>query len=269
MTRRGIRIEQGLPDALRAEAAALYWQAFGGKLGRVLGPEDLALRFLTRVMRADHCLTAIDADGHLVGLAGFKTRHGSFAGGSEADLRAIYGQIGGRWRGLLLRLLGNEGDNRRFLLDGLCVALVEEGIASNVTDIPNSALAGVDTTTTGAAKLPQLAVATYSFASQGGAIGTVSLGVNLPSGALVTSVTTEVVTAPTSAGGTGTIKLVLPTDGDLTATLTANGSATSLNTLDTTVPKKATAQRTLSATIATTALTAGVLKFYVFYVQSV
>lgn len=121
MTRRGIRIEQGLPDALRAEAAVLYWQAFGGKLGRVLGPEDLALRFLTRVMRADHCLTAIDAEGHLVGLAGFKTRHGSFAGGSEADLRAIYGQIGGRWRALLLRLLGNEVDNRRFLLDGLCV----------------------------------------------------------------------------------------------------------------------------------------------------
>lgn len=122
MTRPAIRIAQGLPAELRAEAAALYWQAFGGKLGRVLGPEDAALRFLTRVMRADHCLTAIDAQGHLVGLAGFKTPEGSFAGGTHADLRAVYGRFGGRWRGLLLRLLGNEVDNRRFLLDGLCVA---------------------------------------------------------------------------------------------------------------------------------------------------
>ena len=122
MTRRDIRIELGLPDHLRAEAAALYWQAFGGKLGRVLGPQPQAIRFLTRVMRADHCLTAIDGDGRLVGIAGFKSPGGSFAGGSESDLRAIYGPIGGRWRGLVLRLLGNEIDNKRFLLDGLCVA---------------------------------------------------------------------------------------------------------------------------------------------------
>lgn len=127
MTRTAIRIERGLPDHLRTEAAALYWQAFGGKLGRVLGPEEAALRFLTRVMRADHCLTAIDAEGRLLGLAGFKTRHGSFAGGTDADLRAVYGQFGGRWRGLVLRLLGNEVDNRRFLLDGLCVSRAARG----------------------------------------------------------------------------------------------------------------------------------------------
>lgn len=117
-----IRIEQGLPDHLRREAALLYWQAFGPKLGRVLGPERLALIYLQRVMRADHCLTAYDMDGRLVGLAGFKTPKGSFAGGSEEDLRAIYGPFGGRWRTFVLRLLGNDGDTERFLLDGLCVS---------------------------------------------------------------------------------------------------------------------------------------------------
>jgi len=117
-----IRIEHGLSDHLRREAALLYWQAFGPKLGRVLGPERLALIYLQRVMRADHCLTAFDEDGHLVGLAGFKTPKGSFAGGSEDDLRAIYGPIGGRWRTMVLRLLGNDGDTERFLLDGLCVS---------------------------------------------------------------------------------------------------------------------------------------------------
>jgi ribosomal protein S18 acetylase RimI-like enzyme len=117
-----IRIELGLPEHLRPEAAVLYWQAFGGKLGRVLGPDAKALAFLERVMRADHCLTAYDARGKLVGLAGFKSIQGSFAGGSEADLRAVYGPIGGRWRAQLLRLLGNDADSSRFLLDGLCVS---------------------------------------------------------------------------------------------------------------------------------------------------
>ena len=117
-----IRIEQGLPEYLRAEAAVLYWQAFGGKLGRVLGPDAKALGYLERVMRADHCLTAYDRSGLLVGIAGFKSAQGSFAGGSEADLRAVYGPIGGRWRAQLLRLLGNDADSSRFLLDGLCVS---------------------------------------------------------------------------------------------------------------------------------------------------
>ena len=122
-----IRIEQGLPEYLRAEAAVLYWQAFGGKLGRVLGPDAKALAYLERVMRADHCLTAYDRSGLLVGIAGFKSAQGSFAGGSEADLRAVYGPIGGRWRAQLLRLLGNDADSSRFLLDGLCVSNAVRG----------------------------------------------------------------------------------------------------------------------------------------------
>lgn len=117
-----IHIRFGLPEDHRAEAAALYWQAFGSKLGRVLGPEPMALRFLQRVMRADHCLTAMDDDGRLLGLAGFKTPAASFAGGSLADLRSVYGLVGGFWRGFLLQLLGREVDNQRFLLDGLCVS---------------------------------------------------------------------------------------------------------------------------------------------------
>lgn len=116
-----IRIQRGLPDPLRPDAARLYWQAFGGKLGRVLGPEPRALRYLARVMRTDQCLAALGPDGRLLGLAGFKTAEGSFAGGSDADLRAVYGPLGGTWRSLVLRLLGNEVDNDRFLLDGLCV----------------------------------------------------------------------------------------------------------------------------------------------------
>jgi len=116
-----LKVQIGLPAALRGQAAALYWQAFGGKLGFVLGPEPVALRFLERVMRADHVIVAVE-DGKLRGMAGFKSPQGSFAGGDLSDLAAVYGRIGGLWRGLLLGLLMHGVDNERFLLDGICVA---------------------------------------------------------------------------------------------------------------------------------------------------
>ena len=115
-------IAKGLPPSLRADAAALYWQAFGGKLGRVMGPDAKAQAFLQRVIRGDHAFVALDDDGALLGLVGFKSPQGSFAGGTWADMRAIYGVSGVLWRSPLLALLSHEIDNTHFLLDGICVA---------------------------------------------------------------------------------------------------------------------------------------------------
>jgi ribosomal protein S18 acetylase RimI-like enzyme len=114
-------LQTGLPDHLRSAAARLYWQAFGSKLGAVMGPEPRALRFLERVMRTDQVIAALGLDGVLLGIAGFKTPKGSFASGGPRDMVAIYGRFGGWWRGLLLGWLSDEVDNDRFLLDGLCV----------------------------------------------------------------------------------------------------------------------------------------------------
>lgn len=118
---------RGLPDGLRPDAARLYWEAFGVKLGRVLGPERRALSFFERVIRADHCYVALDDLGQLIGLAGFKTTEGSFAGGTRHDLRRVYGVVGAFWRGLLLWALNREIDNDRFLLDGICVTAAARG----------------------------------------------------------------------------------------------------------------------------------------------
>jgi ribosomal protein S18 acetylase RimI-like enzyme len=109
-----------LPPGLRDQAARLYWQAFGQKLGRVMGPEAQALRLLARIIRHDHAIAAL-MDGRLVGLVGFKTPHGAFAAGRFADLWAVYG-MGSLWRAAALRLLVRDVDNVRFLVDGLCVA---------------------------------------------------------------------------------------------------------------------------------------------------
>lgn len=122
-----VTLHRGLPDSLRPAAARLYWQAFGGKLGTVLGPDARAVAYLVRVIRADHVIVALDDSGALLGLAGFKTPRGSFAGGTPADLAAVYGRFGGWWRGLLFAWLGREVDNDRFLIDGICVAREARG----------------------------------------------------------------------------------------------------------------------------------------------
>lgn len=116
-----IEIRRGLAPGHRQDAAWLYWQAFGGKLGRVMGPEPRALRYLDRVIREDHALTAVAADGTLLGIAGFQTWRGGFAAGAPGDLAAIYGRAGAAWRVMALRMLVRDVENRRFLLDGLCV----------------------------------------------------------------------------------------------------------------------------------------------------
>lgn len=116
-----ITLSLGLPDHLRPQAARLYWQAFGGKLGRVMGPEPRALAFLEHVIRADHVIIVQGTKGHLLGLAGFKSPLGGFASGDAAAMRRFYGRWGGFWRSTLLGLLSNEIDNENFLLDGICV----------------------------------------------------------------------------------------------------------------------------------------------------
>lgn len=121
------RLQLGLPPDQREAAARLYWQAFGGKLGRIMGPRPRALRYLCQVIRADHVIVALSQDDRLLGLAGFKTPRGSFAAGGAAEMAAVYGAFGSLWRSQLLAWLADEVDNENFLLDGLCVGAESRG----------------------------------------------------------------------------------------------------------------------------------------------
>ncbi len=118
----GLRLVPGLPDHLRPAAARIYWQAFGPKLGRVMGPDARAHAFLEQAIRSDHAIVALGADGALLGLIGFRTTEGGFAEGTQEQWKAVYGLVGAAWRAAVLRLLLRDVDNDRFLIDGLCVA---------------------------------------------------------------------------------------------------------------------------------------------------
>lgn len=122
-----MKISRGIPAADIPQAAHLYWQAFGGKLGLLMRPNEKAQALVTRVMQPDHALAA-HVDGKLVGLAGFKTPQGALVDGTLADFRAIYGPVSGTLRALGLSVLERDVDNTNFLLDGICVDASARGI---------------------------------------------------------------------------------------------------------------------------------------------
>ncbi|MDE3079589.1 MAG: GNAT family N-acetyltransferase [Paracoccaceae bacterium] len=122
-----IVIRRGLDPRDADAAAALYWQAFGPKLGRLLGPEPRARAYLIRAMRPDHVFTAHAPQGALVGIAGFRTTVGAFAIGRPLDLVAIYGWPGAVWRVGALRLVRQDIAPDRFRIDGLAVGQDQRG----------------------------------------------------------------------------------------------------------------------------------------------
>ncbi len=121
-------IAQGFSDGHRAEAARLFWQAFQGKLGRVLRPEPKALAFFTGALDPAFAVSATAPDGTLLGLAGYKTTDGAFAGGGFRDLARAYGVVGALWRAPLLALLERVLAPDTLLMDGIFVAEHARGL---------------------------------------------------------------------------------------------------------------------------------------------
>ena len=122
-----MRIEHGIPTGAEAQAAALYWEAFGEKLGIVMGPRDKGIAYILRVLDPTHAISAVSDTGDLLGVVGFKTYEGALVGGGYSDLAAIYGHIGALWRAGLLALLDRDVENKRFLMDGIFVTADARG----------------------------------------------------------------------------------------------------------------------------------------------
>lgn len=109
----------------------------------------------------------------------------------------------------------------------------------------------------------------YDFATEGGAVGAITLrGETIPSGALVLASHIDVTTAVTS-GGAATVSLDLQAAADIRAAATLS-TAPALSTI---APKEAlnaiktTAARSVVATVAVAALTAGVFSVVLTYVE--
>ncbi|MBY6083540.1 GNAT family N-acetyltransferase [Ruegeria arenilitoris] len=122
-----VSVSRGFDPDERARAAALFWQAFSGKLSRVMGPDARGLAFFERALNPDFALVARDADGRMLGLAGYKTCDGGLTQGRLADLARVYGWFGALWRCLVLSVLERDLKPGVFQMDGICVATEARG----------------------------------------------------------------------------------------------------------------------------------------------
>lgn len=123
-----VTITKGFDDDERAQVAALYWQAFSGKLRYVLGPPGKAQTFIGDHLNPEFALVARDPNGAILGVAGFKTHEGALIGGKMSDLARIYGWLSALWRGPLLGLVERDLEDDVLLMDGICVGAAARGM---------------------------------------------------------------------------------------------------------------------------------------------
>lgn len=118
----------------------------------------------------------------------------------------------------------------------------------------------------------QVAHAIYSFATDGGAISTITpaLGATLPNNAVIVAATINSTTAVTSAGS-ATVAVGTSAGSSTTSILAATGKASFttdalLNGVPVfATPVKLTAAGNITLTVGTAALTAGIIEVFVFY----
>ncbi|WP_371225088.1 GNAT family N-acetyltransferase [Roseovarius sp. 2305UL8-3] len=125
MSRPMVQIIHGLPKGLETKAAALYWQAFGEKLGKLMGPEARGVAFFAESLNHDAVLAAMDRDT-LLGIAAFKTGGHGFSAGGMSDLFRHYG-VGALWRLIPLAMLERSAPDGILQMDGICVSADARG----------------------------------------------------------------------------------------------------------------------------------------------
>lgn len=122
-----LRVAKGFAPDEAPEIAALFWQAFGPKLGRLLGPEPAARAYLAAVLQPRQALVARRGNGPPLGFAGVKQGAVGLMAGGLRELRDSYGLFGTLWRAPLLDLMANEAAPGTVVLDGIGVAACARG----------------------------------------------------------------------------------------------------------------------------------------------
>lgn len=120
-------IVQGLPAGQEAAAAMLYWQAFGEKLGKLLGPEQRGIAFFADTVNPPSIFAAIGADGALLGVSAVQLNGKGFAKSGIRDLFRHYG-LSAWWRIVPLAMLERSAAADTLQMDGICVDASARGL---------------------------------------------------------------------------------------------------------------------------------------------
>lgn len=120
-TRTSVEILHGIPDAMRSSAAALYDDAFGAKFAGAISSREQRLALLADSLNLAFAFGATE-NNRLVGLAGYKTRQGSFTDGMTYNaLLKHAGLIRGNWATLVFSLYERSLTSGQLLMDGIVV----------------------------------------------------------------------------------------------------------------------------------------------------
>ncbi|MFD0149823.1 GNAT family N-acetyltransferase [Streptomyces sp. NPDC055721] len=114
-------VRRGVPEGGAARVAALYWEAFGRKLGAALDPPDKARAFLAAHLHHDRAVTAL-VEGEVAGVAGYHLGGRGLLGGGAGDVLSAYGVLRGLHRVALLALLERRPAAGELVMDGIAVA---------------------------------------------------------------------------------------------------------------------------------------------------
>jgi len=117
-----VRYQLGFGDDLRSEAARLYDEAFGTKLGVGIPSVEDRLRVIAEGLQPEYGIVAFVED-ELAGLAGFHDRSGSLTGGIDFGvLRRNLGLLGALRAVAVLGWLERKPAVGELLMDGIVVA---------------------------------------------------------------------------------------------------------------------------------------------------
>ncbi len=116
-----ITYSQGFSETYRADAAVVYDQAFGAKIGLAIPDRDKRISLHVEWLLPNFAFAALMND-ELVGLAGFHTPDGSLTGGvTGRSLLSKLGWIRGLWAVYLFSLYERTPDAGELVMDGIAV----------------------------------------------------------------------------------------------------------------------------------------------------
>jgi ribosomal protein S18 acetylase RimI-like enzyme len=115
-----VTCRRGVPEGSEKEVAALYWEAFGRKLGPALNPPDTGRAFIAAHVRHDRGVAAL-VDGTVVGVAGYQLGGRALTGGTVRDVLSSYGLFRGLPRLAVLALFERTPREGELVMDGIAV----------------------------------------------------------------------------------------------------------------------------------------------------
>ncbi|WP_236242185.1 GNAT family N-acetyltransferase [Streptomyces sp. CC228A] len=122
-----VTIRRGVPSGAEERVAALYWEAFGRKLGAALGPAERGRAFIARHLHHDRAAVALSPAGHVVGVAGYQLGGRGLTGGGARDVFSTFGLFRGLPRLAVLALLERTPAPRELVMDGIAVDPAHRG----------------------------------------------------------------------------------------------------------------------------------------------